>query len=190
VARTRKKKGRRRRSGSGPDRSRATRLTLVVARVWAGAFFIAAVHHKLLFEGYTLAENYEHFRTVDYPDIVQRGIDSPPAVFGWRLDAFADLLEHVALPAADVLAPLVLAGEAWIGLCLVFGAFTRLAAVLGVVLMLAFNLARSLPVVTVKSANWPVTILLVLFGVLAAGRTLGLDQWLRPRVPGWLRWTT
>ena len=67
------------------------------------------------------------------------------------------------------------------------GLGVRLTASLGVLLMLAFNLAKPQPsrqrrtirsgvyLFTVRTANWPVTLLLLLLALAAAGRILGLD---------------
>jgi uncharacterized membrane protein YphA (DoxX/SURF4 family) len=169
-----------------------------VARLWTGAFFLVTAWWKLVQDGYTIGEKIEYFRE-DYVATIQGAIARPPELFGQPLGFYADFLEGVMLPGAAVLAPAILFFEALLGLSLVLGLGVRLTASLGVVMMLAFNLAKPQPgaapddpmgvfLFTVRSANWPVTLLLLLLAVAAAGRILGLDAWLRARGPRGLRW--
>ena len=135
----------------------------------------------------------------EYVAWIQRAVAQPPELFGHSLGFYADFLEGVMLPGAPVLAPLILGFEVVLGLSLVVGLGVRLTASLGVVMMLAFNLAKpqrgdalddpvGVYLFTVHSANWPVTLILLMLALGAAGRVLGLDAWLRARGPRWLRW--
>jgi len=190
---------RRRPPGPEPWPPRASRIALVLLRAWTGAFFLVTAWWKLVQEGYSFGEAIERFRVDELLPMVEGAIASPPVALGLRLQAYADLLASVALPASGVLAPAILLFEAVLGLCLLLGLFTRAVAGLGFLLMLAFSLAKPQPgaapedpvgvfLFTVKSANWPVTGILLLLSLAAAGRVLGLDRWLRRSGPRALRW--
>ncbi len=197
MSQGRAKKGRGRKPAPAPL-PLATRAGLVVLRLWAGGFFLVTAWWKLIEDGYTIGEKLDAFEE-EYVFWVQRAILQPPEVFGVRLGFFADFLEGAMLPGAAVWAPLILLFEVVLGLSLVLGLGVRLTASLGVLMMLAFNLAKPQPgaapedpmgvlLFTVRSANWPVTLILLLLALAAAGRVLGLDAWLRARAPRWLRW--
>ncbi|MHC5011634.1 MAG: DoxX family protein [Planctomycetota bacterium] len=158
----------------------APRLGILLLRLFTGALFLDAVQYKVFVSG------YPHFRDVDYPDIVGGAIASPPHVFGWRLDFYADFLRTVMLPNADVFAPLILAFEALLGISLVLGIGVRLSAFLGFVMMVAFSLAKGLYFLTVRSANWPMTVMLLVLSLVGAGRIWGLDHYLVRRWPRWI----
>jgi thiosulfate dehydrogenase [quinone] large subunit len=134
---------------------------------------------------------------VEYVGMIEQAIAHPPRVPG--SDLFAAFLRDAMLPAAPVLAPAILFFEVLLGLSLLLGLGVRLSASLGFLMMLAFSLAKPQPgagpedpvgvsLLTVKSANWPVTLGLLVLALLAAGRALGLDGWMRRRAPPWLRW--
>src|SRR5437868_13176996 len=94
-----------------------------------------------------------------------------PAVQGW----YASFLQSVVLPNATVFAYLVTFGEVLIGLGLIFGVLTGIAAFFGVFMNLNFLLAGAV------SVN-PVIVVLALFLVLAwriAGY-YGIDRYLLP----------
>jgi len=171
----------------------------VLLRVWTGAFFLSTAWWKVVQEGYTIAEKVTRFREYEYVPTIQRAIAHPPEVLGIRLGLYADFLEHVMLPGAYVLAPLILVFEFVLGLSLVLGLGVRLTAALGFLTMLAFSLAKvpsgtpledpvGVFLLTVGSANWPVTLILLFLALAAAGRVLGLDAWIRRAAPPWLRW--
>jgi thiosulfate dehydrogenase [quinone] large subunit len=94
-----------------------------------------------------------------------------PAVQGW----YASFLQSFVLPNAAVFAYLVTFGEVLIGLALVFGALTGVAAFFGVFMNLNFLLAGAV------SIN-PVIGTLAMFLVLAwrIGGYYGIDRWLLP----------
>lgn len=94
---------------------------------------------------------------------------------------YHQLAEQVLLPNAELLGILVSYGEVLVGIALVLGFLTRLAALGGVTMNLAFLWAGT------TSTNPPMLLLgvaLVLFGT-EAGR-FGLDRWVLPRVESWL----
>jgi len=180
------------------DLPRGARIGLVVLRLWTGGFFLATAWWKLIEDGYSVGQKVEAFRG-EYVRMVEAAIARPPELFGMPLGFFADFLEGVMLPGAGWLAPLILAFEVVLGLSLVLGLGVRLTGSLGFLMMLAFTLAKPQPggaadepmgvfLFTVRSANWPVTLILLLLVLAAAGRILGLDAWLRARAPRGLRW--
>jgi len=94
-----------------------------------------------------------------------------PAVQGW----YAYFLQHVVLPGAPVFSYMVTFGEILIGLGLIFGALTGIAAFFGVFMNLNFMLAGAV------SIN-PVIGTLALFLVLAwrVAGYYGVDRYLLP----------
>ena len=107
----------------------------------------------------------------------------PQVGYGWYRDFLRFLLAH---HAQTVFAPLIAWTEFAVGLLLIFGAFTAVAAGVGALLNFNYMLAGS------ASIN-PVLFLGALL-ILAAWRVagwLGLDHWLLPALgtpwqPGWL----
>jgi uncharacterized membrane protein YphA (DoxX/SURF4 family) len=160
----------------------------VLLRLWAGAFFLGAAHHKLIEPGWGIAEKVDWFVENEYVPLLQESIASPPRFFGVPLEPFADFLRDVMLPGKGVFGPAILFGEAMLGVSLVLGLFVRLSASLGFLMMLCFSMARDLYVLTVRSANWPIALILLTLVLAAAGRHAGLDAWVRARAPRWLRW--
>lgn len=92
------------------------------------------------------------------------------------------LAEHVLLPNLAFFGWVVLLTEATIGACLLVGFMTRLMGLLGVgqALVIFFSVGQT-------PAEWPWSYYLMMAGCLAisgvaAGRVLGLDGVLRPRL--------
>lgn len=94
-----------------------------------------------------------------------------PSVQTW----YAAFLQHVVLPNATVFAYLVSLGEFFVGIGLILGAFTGVAALFGVFLNMNYMLAGSL------SSN-PILVILGILLVLAwrISGYYGLDRWLLP----------
>ena len=107
----------------------------------------------------------------------------PQVGYGWYRDFLRLLLDH---HAQTVFAPLIAGTEFLVGVLLILGAFTAVAAATGALLNFNYMLAGS------ASIN-PVLFLGALT-LLAAWRIagwLGLDRWLLPAIgtpwqPGWL----
>lgn len=88
---------------------------------------------------------------------------------------YHNLIEDLFLPNADLFAYLVTAGEILVGLALIFGVFTRLSALSGVTMNMAFLWSG------VSSANPPMLLLgltIVLVGRRAGA--YGFDGWALP----------
>ncbi len=89
--------------------------------------------------------------------------------------AWAGFLQHFALPNVELFNILVPIGEFLVGLGLILGTFTTIAALMGMVMNFAFLFSGTI------STN-PYLILLEIFIVVAganAGR-IGLDRWVMP----------
>jgi len=101
-----------------------------------------------------------------------------PQVTGW----YASFLEHVVVPNAALFSYLVIFGETLVGLALILGAFSGIAAFFGVFMNSSFLFAGS------AGAN-PLMAIVGIVLVLAwrVGGWWGLDRWLLPAVgvPGY-----
>lgn len=96
-----------------------------------------------------------------------------PAVQTW----WATFLEQVALPNHELFATLVMWGEVLVGIGLILGLFTNLAALGGITMNFSFLLSGT------TSTN-PQMVILTIFLLVAgtnAGR-YGLDRWVMPYV--------
>ncbi|GEN89850.1 DoxX family protein [Oceanobacillus sojae] len=94
-----------------------------------------------------------------------------PDVPGW----WATFLENVAIPGSGLFSIAVMWGEVFIGLGLILGIFTNLAALMGVVMNFSFLLSGTL------STNPQMAILGIFIAIAGAnaGR-YGLDRWVMP----------
>jgi thiosulfate dehydrogenase (quinone) large subunit len=96
-----------------------------------------------------------------------------PAVQGW----YADLLKGWVLPNTALFAHLVAYGELLVGLALIVGALTGIAAFFGIVMNANYLLAGAV------STN-PILAVMAIFIVLAWRNAgwIGLDRWLLPLI--------
>jgi len=98
---------------------------------------------------------------------------------------YVPFLQAVAIPHAALFAHLVTLGEIAVGALLLAGCATRLAALGGLFLCVNFVFATGAPLL---STEQPVVfcLLLVTIFATAAGRVLGLDVFLKGRLPAWV----
>ena len=101
---------------------------------------------------------------------------------------YGGLVESVVIPNFSLFAWLIFLSELGVGLLLVTGTWTRLAGALG--LLMSLNLGIGLLEVP---GEWPWSYVMMamwhgLFVVAAAGRVLGVDGWLRQRLPAGSPW--
>lgn len=87
--------------------------------------------------------------------------------------------------------PLNAWGETLIGLCLILGAFVRLAVTLGIVMMTLYYFAH-LPLEWGFIFDYHIVYIMIMYGLAAfgAGRLVGLDYYLEENLPlpeGWSR---
>lgn len=113
--------------------------------------------------------------------LVETGSKSVPLAGLWRVMA-ADWLWLVN--------PLNEWGETLIGLCLILGAFVRLAAALGIVMMVLYYFAH-LPLEWGFIVDYHIVYVMIMFGLAAvgAGRIIGVDQYLEDNLPLPRRWS-
>jgi len=138
---------------------------ILLARLTMGWIFAYAGFEKLI-EGFTSA------------GFLQHAAKGPLTFWFHSLGASST--------AVNIIDPLVVWGEIFIGLALVFGVFTRVGLFFAAVQLMLYYLAQFPP------ANNPFMgyhlvyiVILGLLGVLGAGRIVGLDAWIE-RVP-WVR---
>lgn len=138
------------------------------ARLYAGTFFLKYGLHKFT-SGFGGEELHK-------------------TLLGWstatRYPFYTPFLTNVVIPHAAVFAALVTFGEITVGAALLVGCAARLAALGGIFLCLNFLLGSGAPLLSVEQ---PVVFALLLLTtyVTAAGRALGLDYFLKRRLPGW-----
>ncbi|GAC1551657.1 MAG: DoxX family protein [Herpetosiphon sp.] len=124
------------------------------AGVGVSGFLKGAIAHSPLAPGYDVAQN------------------AHPAVQAW----YAQLAQSIFLPNAQLFSYLVSYGELLVGIALIVGLFTHFAALMGVVMNLAYLLAGT------TSTN-PQLLVVGLVIVLAGGTAVsrfGLDRFARP----------
>ena len=160
-----------------PDRA------VALLRVVVGAWFVKAVWTKV---GVAAG-------AVPYPIVSPRFIAFHPkrvAEFaaGNPIGWYKEFLETTVLPHATLFATLQTVGEVAVGLGLLFGVMTRLAAVVGLFLALNFGLASQWMSFGQQGFHLLLITSMIIFLVTGAGRLWGIDQWLR-RVRA-VRWLT
>ena len=159
---------------------------IALLRIVVGAWFLKAVWTKL-----TLAHVAG---VVPYPAVSPRFLGFHPkrvAEFaadnpiGW----YKDFLQDTVLPHAKLFATLQAYGEVAVGIGLVLGLFTGLAALIGLVLAVNFGLATQWMSFGQQGFHLLLTTSMVIFLMTGAGRLWGLDQLLLTRAKGsrWLR---
>jgi thiosulfate dehydrogenase [quinone] large subunit len=108
---------------------------------------------------------------------------------GWvdahKTYAFFMPVVHAAQAHPKIFGTLVTVGEMVIGGALVVGLFTRLASLLGAVMLFSFAFGAGQGPVPPGNALLMGAIC-ILFIVAPPGRVLGLDQFLRDRLPRWM----
>jgi PQQ-dependent catabolism-associated beta-propeller protein len=159
-----------------PDRA------VALLRVVVGAWFIKAVWTKV---GVAAG-------AVPYPIVSPRFMAFHPkrvAEFaaGNPIGWYKDFLETTVLPHAALFATLQTIGEVAVGVGLLFGVLTRLAAVVGLFLALNFGLATQWMSFGQQGFHVLLITSMVIFLITGAGRRWGLDAWLsRARTVRWL----
>jgi thiosulfate dehydrogenase [quinone] large subunit len=155
-----------------------------VLRLVVGAWFIKAVWTKL-----TLAYVGG---VLPYPTVSPRFLAFHPkrvAEFAADnpVDWYKAFLQNTVLPHASLFATLQTYGEVVVGLGLILGLFTRLTAVIGLVLSLNYGLATQWMTFGQQGFHLLLITSMVIFLVAGAGRAWGLDAVVLPRLRA-LRW--
>ena len=148
---------------------------IVLLRVVVGCWFLKAVWTKL-----TIAWL---FGVIPYPAVSARFLGFQPrrvAEFaaGNPVEWYKHFLEGTVLPKAAVFATLQTYGEVAVGLGLVLGLLTGLAALVGLYLALNFGLATQWMSFGQQGFHLLLTTSMIVFLGARAGRVWGLDAWL------------
>ena len=157
---------------------------IAVLRLVVGAWFFKAVWTKL-----TLAYVGG---VLPYPTVSPRFLAFHPkrvAEFAADnpVDWYKAFLQNTVLPHASLFATLQTYGEVVVGLGLILGLFTRLTAIIGLVLSLNYGLATQWMTFGQQGFHLLLITSMVIFLVAGAGRAWGLDAVLLPRLRA-LRW--
>src|SRR6266550_1692274 len=153
-----------------PDRA------VALLRVVVGAWFIKAVWTKV---SYGVVAG-----VIPYPMVSPRFIAFQPkrvAEFaaGNPIGWYKDFLETTVLPHATLFATLQTIGEVAVGLGLLFGVMTRLAAVIGLFLAVNYGLASQWMSFGQQGFHLLLVTSMMILLVTGAGRVWGFDRWLR-----------
>jgi uncharacterized membrane protein YphA (DoxX/SURF4 family) len=155
------------------DRATAPGWVVVPLRLYLGAAFLSAASNK------TGSANWNHWPGWMGGVIVER---LPHAAALYR-----PILSGIIAPHVNFFAPLVAIMEIAVGIALLLGGATRLAAAAGILLTANYFLLDGMTVIDVSNDAAFVVGLAVLV-VTGAGRVLGIDAGLARRWPGSRLW--
>jgi thiosulfate dehydrogenase [quinone] large subunit len=161
---------------------RYPQAAIALLRIVVGAWFIKAVWTKL-----TIAYAAG---VIPYPAVSPRFIGFHPKrvgefAAGNPVGWYKDFLEGIVLPRASAYATLQSYGEAVVGLGLILGLFTTLAAVVGLFLTLNYGLATQWMSFGQQGFHVLLLTSMIIFIITGAGRFWGLDQLLMRRLRRW-----
>jgi uncharacterized membrane protein YphA (DoxX/SURF4 family) len=169
---------------AGAPAMRAPERWLAVLRIAVGLWFAKAILTKLAI---TLAWGF-----LPVPTASDRWIRVMPKLVGQYaagnpVGFFRAFLEQTVVSHATLFAQLTALGEAAVGLGLVFGCCTVLASAIGLVLVVNYGLAVAWQGSAQQGFHYMLITSLVVLLAVRAGRTWGVDGWVRARHPGsWL----
>jgi uncharacterized membrane protein YphA (DoxX/SURF4 family) len=158
---------------------------IAVLRVVVGAWFLKAVWTKVTLVYIAGVVPYPavsaRFLAFQPKRVAEFAADNPIA---W----YKDFLQDTVLHHASLFATLQTYGEVMVGLGLVLGLFTRLAAMIGLLLSLNYGLATQWMSFGQQGFHLLLITSMIIFLVAGAGRVWGLDKLLRGL--GRVRWLT
>ena len=163
---------------------RAPEQWLAVLRIAVGLWFAKAIVTKL---GVTLAWGF-----LPLPTASERWIRLMPTLVGKYAEGnpvgfFRAFLQTTVLAHGRLFAQLTAFGEAAVGLGLVAGCLTALAAGIGLVLVVNYGLAVQWQGQAQQGFHYVLLSTLIVLLATRAGRTWGVDGWVRVHRPGsWL----
>ncbi len=154
---------------------------LALLRIVVGLWFLKSVRTKL---GGFLA-----FGFVPLPSASERWINFlPKRLLDYaetvRIDWYSDFLVNTAIPNAPLFAQLTAFGEVAIGLGLTLGLATRLTSGVGLTVMANYFIATYWVGYCQQGFHTLLMACMIAFLGARAGRTWGLDGWLKERFPG------
>jgi thiosulfate dehydrogenase (quinone) large subunit len=160
---------------------------VAVMRIAVGVWFAKAIFTKL---SITLAWGF-----LPLPTASDRWIHVMPMLVGKYAEGnpvgfFREFLQGSVVTHPQLFAQLTAFGEAAVGLGLVFGCCTTLAAAIGLVLVVNYGLAVQWQGSAQQGFHYMLITTLVVILATGAGRVWGVDGWVRARRPGWwlARW--
>jgi len=157
---------------------------LAVLRIAVGLWFAKSIITKL---SVTLAWGF-----LPVPTASDRWLHIMPILVtkyaeGNPIGLFKAFLLNTVIPNSAVYAQLTAFGEAAVGLGLLFGCCTMLAAAIGLVLVVNYGLAVQWQGSAQQGFHYMLIATLVAILGARAGRTWGVDGWVRAHRPGsWL----
>ena len=157
---------------------------LAVLRIAVGVWFAKAIFTKL---SITLAWGF-----LPVPTASERWIHVMPTLVGKYAEGnpvgfFREFLQSTVITHAHLFAQLTAFGEAAAGLGLVFGCLTTLASAIGLLLVVNYGLAVQWQGSSQQGFHYMLITTLVVVLATRAGRTWGVDGWVRAHRPGsWL----
>lgn len=149
------------------------RVVLLPLRLYLGGVFFVAAWPKLGAEG--------GFRPSLEGFVRNVGLENAH-------DFYRPILEGLVLPNAGLITALVVVGELLVGLALITGAATRLAAGVATFLVLNYMLTKGAWFWTPSSNDAAFFMIGLTLMIGAAGRDWGIDRWLHERHPGVPLW--
>ena len=163
---------------------RAPECWLAVLRIAVGVWFAKALFTKLsvtLLWGFlpvpAASERWQHVM----PMLVGKYAEGNPVGF------FRNFMLQIVLAHNGLFAQLTAFGETAVGLGLVFGCLTLLASGIGLFLVVNYGLAVQWQGSAQQGFHYMLITTLIVIFATRAGRTWGVDGWVRARRPGaWL----
>jgi uncharacterized membrane protein YphA (DoxX/SURF4 family) len=155
------------------DRATAPAWVVVPLRLYFGAAFLSAASNKIG------SANWSHWPEWMAGVIAGRLPEVTPL--------YRPFLTSVVLPHITFFAPLVALTEVAVGIALILGGATRLAAAVGILLTANYFLLDGMTVVDVSN-DAAFMVGLAILVTTAAGRVLGVDAMLSRRWPGSKLW--
>lgn len=159
---------------------------IALLRIVVGAWFLKAVWTKLMLVYIAGVVPFPavspRFLAFHPKRVAEFAADNP---VGW----YKDFLQGTVLPHASVFATLQAYGEVVVGIGLVLGLFTGLAALIGMALAINYGLATQWMSFGQQGFHLLLITSMVIFLMTGAGRLWGLDQLLLSRAKNsrWLR---
>jgi thiosulfate dehydrogenase [quinone] large subunit len=159
---------------------------IALLRIVVGAWFLKAVWTKLTLAWVggvlPLPIVSPRFLAFHPKRVAEFAADNP-------VEWYKTFLQHTVLPNAKVFATLQAYGEVVVGLALVLGLFTGLAAIIGLALSLNYGLATQWMSFGQQGFHVLLITSMLIFLMTGAGRLWGLDQLLAARAKSsrWLR---
>jgi thiosulfate dehydrogenase [quinone] large subunit len=157
----------------------APEIGIAILRVVVGVWFLKAVWTKL---------GLVWMGPLPYPEVTPRFLGFHPRRVGEFAEGnpvgwYKEFLEGTVLPNATLFATLQAYGEVVVGIGLVLGLFTSLAALVGLFLAINYGLATQWMSPGQQGFHLVLFFLMLAFFFARAGRTWGLDGWLARRKP-------